>query len=76
MSISVDSPLDVQLDTALPRACLALDTQVLVAIAAGLAEVSSPSDLRPGGSTRTRSCGPGRHRLPSRFRRCVNVEMR
>jgi len=54
MSISVDSPLDVELDTALPRACLALDTQVLVAIAAGLAEVSSPSDLRPGGSTSER----------------------
>ena len=54
MSISLDSPLDVELDTVLPRACLALDTQVLVAIAAGLAEVSSPSDLRPGGSTSER----------------------
>jgi len=51
MSISLDPPLDFELDTALPRACLALDTQVLVAIAAGLAEVSSPSDLRPGGAT-------------------------
>jgi quercetin dioxygenase-like cupin family protein len=54
MSISLDPPLDVELDTVLPRACLALDTEVLVAIAAGLAEVSSPSDLRPGGTTSER----------------------
>jgi len=54
MSISLDPPLDFELDTALPRACLALDTDVLVAIAAGLAEVSSPSDLRPGGTTSER----------------------
>jgi quercetin dioxygenase-like cupin family protein len=51
MSISLDPPLDTDLDTTLLRECQALDTHVLVAIAAGLAEVASPSDLRPGGAT-------------------------
>jgi mannose-6-phosphate isomerase-like protein (cupin superfamily) len=54
MSISLDPPLEAEVDRRLPRGCQALDTQVLVAIAAGLAEVASPSDLRPGGSTTDR----------------------
>src|SRR5262245_156525 len=49
MSISLDPPLDTDLDTA-DAGCEALDTAVLVAIAAGLAEVPSPRDLRPGES--------------------------
>ena len=52
MSISLDPPLDTELDT-VGAGCLAdnaqvLATDVLEAIAAGLAEVSSPWDLRPG----------------------------
>ena len=54
MSISLDPPLDTDLDL-VSDACQAhttevLGTDVLVAIAAGLAEVSSPWDLRPGES--------------------------
>jgi quercetin dioxygenase-like cupin family protein len=54
MSTSLDPPLEAELDQPLPRECQALDTHVLVAIAAGLAEVAAPSDLRPGGSTTDR----------------------
>ena len=48
MSISLDPPLDTEFDTALAAGCTALGTDVLVAIATGLAEVSTPWDLRPG----------------------------
>ena len=58
MSISLDPPLDTELDL-VSDACEAqitevLGTDVLVAIAAGLAEVSSPWDLRPGESEHER----------------------
>ena len=58
MSISLEPPLDTDLDLA-SGACQAqitevLGTDVLVAIAAGLAEVSSPWDLRPGESEQIR----------------------
>lgn len=58
MSISLDPPLDTDLDL-ISDACPAestdeLGTEVLVAIAAGLAEVSSPWDLRPGESEHQR----------------------
>src|SRR6187455_3862796 len=52
MSISLDPPLDTDLDLASDRCPAAiteaLGTDVLIAIAAGLAEVSSPWDLRRG----------------------------
>jgi quercetin dioxygenase-like cupin family protein len=58
MSISLDPPLDTDLDL-ISDECPAentegLGTEVLVAIAAGLAEVSSPWDLRPGESAHDR----------------------
>lgn len=58
MSISLEPPLDTDLDVT-SEACPAevtavLGTEVLMAIAAGLAEVSSPWDLRPGESEHER----------------------
>lgn len=55
MSISLDPPLESEFDTSLSPGCRAngaevLDTEVLIAIAAGLAEVSPAWDLRPGES--------------------------
>jgi len=58
MSISLDPPLDTDLDFASERCPAAiteaLGTDVLIAIAAGLAEVSSPWDLRRGESAHER----------------------
>jgi len=59
MSISLDPPLDTGFDWTLTLGCPAgdmevLDTDVLTAIAAGLAEVSPPWDLRPGESEHER----------------------
>src|SRR6478736_7994078 len=55
MTISFEPPLETDIDMELARGCIApnnavLPQDVLVAIAAGLAEVSPPWDLRPGDS--------------------------